>query len=237
MQHSSDDGREHQPVGHLEEAHPQPDQRQVDDQQHEIADPHRRDHAPEQVGLLGHDLRTRDDAVDGHGADHQGHHRVGRDAEREQRNEGRLGAGVVGRLGPRHALDGAASEARGVLGELLLQRVGGERAEHGAVAGQQAEQASPGTCRARSAWRALPEVLAIGQQIADGSMHDVARLLRLEVAQDLGKAEHAHGETATSMPSAISLQPNVRRSSPLSRSVPTVDSRMPTRMMAIALAD
>ena len=40
--------------------------------------------------------------------------------------------------------------------------------------------------------------------------------------------------TATSMPSAISFQPNVRRSSPLSRSVPTVDSRMPTRMMAIA---
>ena len=42
--------------------------------------------------------------------------------------------------------------------------------------------------------------------------------------------------TATSMPSAISLQPNVSRSSPLSRSVPTVESRMPTRMTAIAFA-
>ena len=40
--------------------------------------------------------------------------------------------------------------------------------------------------------------------------------------------------TATSMPSAISLQPNVSRSSPLSRSVPTQESRMPTRMTAIA---
>ena len=40
--------------------------------------------------------------------------------------------------------------------------------------------------------------------------------------------------TATSRPSEISVQPKVRRSSPLSRSVPTVESRMPTRMTAIA---
>ena len=40
--------------------------------------------------------------------------------------------------------------------------------------------------------------------------------------------------TATSRPSEISVQPKVRRSSPLSRSVPTVESRIPARMMAIA---
>ena len=65
-------------------------------------------------GLLGHDLRAGDDAVDGHGADHQRHHGVGRNAEREQRNEGGLRAGIVGRLRPGHALDGAlARSARG----------------------------------------------------------------------------------------------------------------------------
>ena len=40
----------------------------------------------------------------------------------------------------------------------------------------------------------LPHVLAVGQQAADGGMHDVAGLRRLEVAQDLGEAEHAHGD-------------------------------------------
>ena len=176
------------------------------------------------------------DAVDGHGADHQRHHGVGRDAEREQRNEGGLRAGVVGRFRPGDALDGAAAEARGILGELLLQRVGGERPEHGAVAGQQARGATP---RQRAAQRS-------GQPTAGGprgwaaagrwrrarrrASASVSRLRRISAKPNMPMAS-----TATSMPSEISLQPKVRRSSPLSRSVPTVESRMPSRIMAIAL--
>ena len=38
-----------------------------------------------------------------------------------------------------HALDGAATEAARILGELLLDRIGGERPEHRAIAGQDAE--------------------------------------------------------------------------------------------------
>jgi len=40
---------------------------------------------PHQLGLLLHHLRSRHDAVNGHGADHQRHHRIGRNAERQQR--------------------------------------------------------------------------------------------------------------------------------------------------------
>src|SRR5690606_25990824 len=82
-----DDGREHQPVRHLQQPHPDSDQRQVDDQQHQIADPHGGDHAPEQGRLMLDDLRPGHDAVDRHGTNHQRHHRVGRDAERQKRNE------------------------------------------------------------------------------------------------------------------------------------------------------
>ena len=73
-------------------------------------------------------------------ADHQRHHRVGRDAEREQRDERGLRAGVVGGLRRRHALDRALAEARRVLGDLLLQRVGREGREQRAAARQDAEQ-------------------------------------------------------------------------------------------------
>ena len=43
--------------------------------------------------------------------------------------------------------------------------------------------------------------------------------------------------TAKSMPSARNGRPKVMRSSPVSRSVPTVESSTPTRIMAIALQD
>ncbi len=128
-----------------------------------------------------------------HGAHHQRHHRVGRDAQREQRDEGRLRAGVVGGLRTRHALDGAAAEARGVLGELLLERVGGERPEHRAVARQQAQNRSEQRA-ARDRGSGLLEVLAARQQLADRPVHDVAGLRALQIAQDLREAEHAHGE-------------------------------------------
>ncbi len=95
--------------------HPDADQRQVDDDQHQIADPHRGDHAPEQFGLLGHHLRTGHDAVDGHRADHQRHHRVRRNAERQQRNERGLRGGVVGAFRRRDAFDRAPAEPLGCL--------------------------------------------------------------------------------------------------------------------------
>src|SRR4029077_7547033 len=68
-----DDRRKQHVVGHTQQRYPDADQRQVDDDQHKIADPHRRDHAPEQLRLLGHHLRAGLDALDHQRADHQGH--------------------------------------------------------------------------------------------------------------------------------------------------------------------
>ena len=46
-----EDRREQKAIGHAQQRHPEADQRQVDDQQHEVADPHRCDQAPEQLRL------------------------------------------------------------------------------------------------------------------------------------------------------------------------------------------
>ena len=144
-------------------------------------------------GVLGHDLRARHDAVDGHGADHQGHDGVRRDAERQERDEGGLRAGVVGALRPRHALDRALAEAARILRELLLDRVGREGPEHRAVAGQDAQDAADGRAAQDRPGRSL-QVLQARQQPADRLPDDVAHLGVVEVAQDLGDAEEAHGQ-------------------------------------------
>ena len=153
--------------------------------QHQVADPHRGDQAPEQLRLLGHHLRARHDAVDRHGADHQRHHGVGRDAEREQRNERGLRGGVVGAFRCRNALDRAAPEALGVLRDLLLEGVGRERRDHGAAAGQDAEErAKQGTARDRAG--RVFEVLHRRHQAGDFRLDDVAARHLFEVAHDLG---------------------------------------------------
>ena len=103
-------------------------------------------------GLARHHLRAGLDAVDGHRADHQRHHRVGRNAQRQQRNEGGLRAGVVGALRPRHAFDRALAEARRILGDLLFERVGGERRR--AARRRRAGCPAPSRCRCRAASRA-----------------------------------------------------------------------------------
>ena len=104
------DARIQQAIRHAQQPHPDADQRQVDDQQHQVADPHRGDHAPDEFRLLLHHLRTRHDAVNGHRADHQRHHRVRRDAERQQRNERGLRRGIVGAFRRRDAFDRALAE-------------------------------------------------------------------------------------------------------------------------------
>ena len=102
-------------VGNHADPDPHPDQRQVQDQEHEVADPHRGDNSPEELGLFGHDGRPGLNALDDHRADHEGHGRGGRDAEGEHRDEGGLGPGIVRGLRPGHPLDGALPELGGIL--------------------------------------------------------------------------------------------------------------------------
>ena len=77
-----------------------PDQRQVDDDQHQVADPHGGDKAPEQFRVALDHLRAGQDALDHHGAHHQRHHGVRRQAQGQKRDEAGLRAGVVGRFRP-----------------------------------------------------------------------------------------------------------------------------------------
>lgn len=51
--------------------------------------------APEEFRVAGHDLRPRLHAHDDHRPDHQRHHRIGRNAERQHGDEGSLRPGVV----------------------------------------------------------------------------------------------------------------------------------------------
>src|SRR5690606_19540196 len=51
-----DNGREQDAVGYLEQFDPQADERQVQNHQHQVADPHGSDQTPEQFGVAGHDL-------------------------------------------------------------------------------------------------------------------------------------------------------------------------------------
>ena len=65
-------------------------------------------------GCDGHHLRAGLDALDHHRADHQRHDGVARNAERQQRDEARLRAGIVGGFRRGDALDRAVAEALGM---------------------------------------------------------------------------------------------------------------------------
>ncbi len=132
--------------------------------------------------------------MDGHGADHQRHHRVRRDAEREQRDERGLRGGIIRAFRRRHALDRAAAEPRRILGDLLLEGVGRERRDHRAAAGQDAQDRPEDRAAGDRPGR-VDQVLARRHQAGDLLADDVAVLGRdFEVADDLRKSEHAHGD-------------------------------------------
>src|SRR5216684_2929622 len=206
-----EDGRVHQPVRHVEELHPDPEERQV----------------------LGHHQRPGHDAVDGHRADHQGHDRIGRDAEREERDERALRARVVRRFRPGHALDGAPAEAARVLRQLLLQRVGGEGPQHRAVAGQDAEgSADQGPAHDRAGGALQSSRPGRSRPIGTFSRSRFSGTSRFFSTSANPITPIA--STTKSMPLVSAESPNVRRSAPVSRSVPIVDRSSPSRIIASA---
>src|SRR5207247_8476604 len=101
----------HQPaVGDAQQVHEQTDQRQVQNQQHHVADIHAGDQSPEHFRVVGEQQRPRRDPVNGERRQQDGGGRDRRNAEREQRDHGGAGGGVVGGLRRGHALDGALAE-------------------------------------------------------------------------------------------------------------------------------
>ena len=82
-----------------------------------------------------------------HGQQHGGRPRS-RHAERQHGHQRAAGGGVVARLGRRDAARIALAEGAVLVLEPLLERVGDERAERGAGAGQDAGEKADDRCRA-----------------------------------------------------------------------------------------
>ena len=120
-------------------------------------------------------------------------------------------------------------------GELLLQRVGGERPEHRAVAGEDSQR-PPEERAADDRQRRLPEVRA-GRAAAGrwrrAPRRGPASTVRLRITS--AKPNRPIASTAKSRPSDSEATPNVIRSTPVSRSCPTVESSSPSRTMAMDL--
>ena len=179
-------------IRHHHHAHPESDQRQVEHHQHQVAKPHGRHQPPEQRRLLGHDGRAGLDALNDHRADHQRHHRVGRNAQRQHRDERGLRTGVVCRLRRRHAFDGPLAEIGLVLRHFLFQCVSGKGRKHRPAAGQDAENraehgAAHGGCGNRL------EIFLVQHQPGHFLDHQAALAFILKVADDLAEPENAHG--------------------------------------------
>ena len=129
----------------------------------------------------------------GHRADHQRHHCVFRDAERKQGNERRLRSGIVGRFRSSNALNCALSESARILRQFFLERISAERCKHGTPAREQAQDRTD----ARAAEHGRPRILELllGEpKTADFGGNEFALLRALEVGEDLGEAEQAHGD-------------------------------------------
>ncbi|MDT4829244.1 hypothetical protein FQZ97_626590 [compost metagenome] len=86
----------------------------------------------------------------------------------------------------------ALAEALRILRDLLFQRVGRERRQHGAAARQDAQGRTQGRA-AQHCGSGFLEFLLVGIQRADLVGDVDAVFLLLEVGHDFGEAEHAHG--------------------------------------------
>ena len=115
-------------------------QRQVEHQQHRVADEQARDEPPHQLRAGLEQQRPGLQAVLLEGREQDRRRGRGRQAEGEQRDERACGGGVVGRLRAGDALDGAVAELVLVLGEPLLDAVRQERRDLGAAGGQRAQR-------------------------------------------------------------------------------------------------
>ena len=111
----ADDGqhqqqRNEQVMRNPQQADPDADHRDVQRQQHDIADIGRRDQAPENFRVLGDQQRPGLDALHQHRRDHQCGDRREGNAECEQRHQRGGGGGIIGGFGPGDAFDRAAAD-------------------------------------------------------------------------------------------------------------------------------
>ena len=127
-----------------EQAHPEARERQVEHQEHHVADIERRDQAPDQVGIAREQQRPRLQAVLLERDQHDRGGRRRRKSERQQRHQHAGHRRIVGRLRAGDAFDRAFAELLRIFAELLLDRVREEGRDFSAAGGQRAERKSDG---------------------------------------------------------------------------------------------
>ncbi len=101
--------------------------------------------------ILREQERTRLDVEERESAHHHRRGRRARNAQGEHRDHVAAGRGIVGRAGAGHRFDGTLAEALGMLGQLLLDRVGEQRRDRATGARAAGRRQSRLWCRGR--WR------------------------------------------------------------------------------------
>ena len=137
-----DDQRIEIGVGDPQQVHEHADQRQVEQEQHQVADIHRRDEAPEHVGMVVDQVRPRRHAVDQERRHQHRDHRPGRQPERQHRHERAGRGGVVGGFRAGDAGDRTLAEFFRMPRKLALERIGHEARDDVRRARDDADQES-----------------------------------------------------------------------------------------------
>ena len=83
-----DDDRGEDAVGDAEHLHPEPNHREIQDEEHRVSDVHRGDDPPEDVRVFRDQERPRRDPLDHQGREDHGDRGVSRDPQGEERDEG-----------------------------------------------------------------------------------------------------------------------------------------------------
>ncbi len=117
-------------IGNFQNLHPETDEREVQDEEHDISQVHAHDRAPEEVGVFGNEHGARLDAVNHEGAQEDRDHGVRGNPQRKERDERPARGCVVRRLGPGYPLDHPGPELFRVPGQFLLDGVGAEGRDH-----------------------------------------------------------------------------------------------------------
>jgi hypothetical protein len=110
-------------IGQIQDARPQADERQIQNEQQDIAKKEASDHGPDKIRALLEEEWPRGEPVDDERAHQHGNRRRAWDAKGQQRNHGGISVGVVGALRCRHAFDGAVPKPFWRLRETLLEGI------------------------------------------------------------------------------------------------------------------
>src|SRR5262249_13204508 len=219
--------RKQHAIRDAQKLHPQPDQRQVQQQQQHISHVHAGDDAPEQIGPLSDEQRTRLDAVNDQGAEQQCRHRVAWNAERKHGDDAARDGGVIGRFRARDAFDGAFAKAVGMCGYPLFQGIGHERRGHRPAPGDQTQEESQSAAAKHGPPRG-PQSANVGHKPRMRSAMRVLLTTRSTLFNTSVTPNSPMTTARSSMPAERSTDPKVKRSRPLTTSMPTAAVRNPS---------